>query len=168
MLSTISCQVIWVLYIEEEMKGNSIKFCVVTSIFPDRKISRPWLAVFAFATQNKNIAAPGWNLGYRRGYFSIYKNQTTLIFIRCRRQLSLCSEAEQTIGSLDKEKSFDSNPQAKQLACSGVYSLRSCAPGWNRTNDPLLKRQVLYRLSYGRIYENVIKNISENQKMSIF
>ena len=23
-----------------------------------------------------------------------------------------------------------------------------CALGWNRTNDPLLKRQVLYRLSY--------------------
>ena len=25
-----------------------------------------------------------------------------------------------------------------------------CALGWNRTNDPLLKRQVLYRLSYER------------------
>ena len=26
------------------------------------------------------------------------------------------------------------------------------ALGWNRTNDPLLKRQVLYRLSYERVF----------------
>lgn len=31
---------------------------MVTNIFPDRKISRPRLAIFAFAMQNKNIAAP--------------------------------------------------------------------------------------------------------------
>ena len=31
---------------------------VVTSIFPDGKISRPRLAVFAFSSQNQKIATP--------------------------------------------------------------------------------------------------------------
>lgn len=38
-----------------------------------------------------------------------------------------------------------------------------CAASWNRTNDPLLKRQVLYRLSYSRIslvYNLIIQQIA--------
>ena len=30
----------------------------------------------------------------------------------------------------------------------------SCAPSWNRTNDPLLKREMLYQLSYRRMLRN--------------
>jgi hypothetical protein len=37
----------------------------------------------------------------------------------------------------------------KQLA-GAVFN--RCPPGWNRTNDRLLKRELLYRLSYGRIF----------------
>ena len=36
-------------------------FLIVTNKFPDGNFSRPRLAVFAFASQNKNIAAPWLN-----------------------------------------------------------------------------------------------------------
>ena len=32
---------------------------------------------------------------------------------------------------------------------------QSGVSGWNRTNDPLLKRQVLYRLSYGHMRDTI-------------
>ena len=36
---------------------------------------------------------------------------------------------------------------------TGIYRFfYCCAPSWNRTNDPLLKREMLYQLSYGRMY----------------
>src|SRR3989344_3666591 len=43
-----------------------------------------------------------------------------------------------------------------------------CAPGWDRTNDLILKRDLLYRLSYGRIFFNLtscdnIRNMPKNQ-----
>ena len=58
-----------------------------------------------------------------------------------------------------------------------LHILKICPLGRNRTYDPLLKRQVLYRLSYERIYisdrpaflsvlSNNVKTISNNQKMS--
>ncbi len=40
----------------------------------------------------------------------------------------------------------------KHKTCRRAGVCVFCAPGWNRTNDHLLKRELLYRLSYGRIF----------------
>ncbi len=43
-----------------------------------------------------------------------------------------------------------------------TQSLRSFgAPSWIRTNDPLLKRELLYHLSYGRKFPTQSKNIDK-------
>gem|GEM_PF-3084481 len=36
----------------------------------------------------------------------------------------------------------------------GFFVCIKCAPSWNRTNDPLLKREMLYQLSYRRITQD--------------
>ncbi len=53
-------------------------------------------------------------------------------------------------------------PARTSIKKSGAVQIFfSCAPSWNRTNDPLLKRQVLYRLSYGR-------NLSPDAMLKIY
>ena len=46
-----------------------------------------------------------------------------------------------------------------KLYYEGSNKALSCAASWNRTNDPLLKRQVLYRLSYSRKHQSSSKMI---------
>ncbi len=48
---------------------------------------------------------------------------------------------------------FLSSSLAREFSPS-IYPCRFCPPGWNRTNDHLLKREPLYRLSYGRNTQN--------------
>ncbi len=43
-----------------------------------------------------------------------------------------------------------------------------CALGWNRTNDPLLKRQVLYRLSYECICLKNIKDLCFRKRTVLY
>ena len=51
--------------------------------------------------------------------------------------------------------------QAKQLACSEAYSLRSCALGGNRTPGPLVRSQMLYPLSYERFTHSMYPTVTE-------
>ncbi len=45
-----------------------------------------------------------------------------------------------------------------ELFMAFCQGLENCgAPSWNRTNDPLLKREMLYQLSYGCIYKSFLK-----------
>ena len=41
------------------------------------------------------------------------------------------------------------------LGRTKFHFVQFCPPGRNRTCDPLLKRELLYQLSYGRIYKSI-------------
>ncbi|MEN9604860.1 MAG: hypothetical protein RJB39_545 [Candidatus Parcubacteria bacterium] len=62
------------------------------------------------------------------------------------------SQAIMTISDHDKAQPGPSTTRIRRFIFY-IFSVprNYCAPGRNRTYDPLLKRQVLYRLSYGRM-----------------
>ena len=67
---------------------------------------------------------------------------------------------------LGNEKSFESYPQTKQFVCLGGLSFHSSPPSRIRTYDRLLKRELLYRLSYGRICEKCSRKLGRGEGSS--
>ena len=107
-----------------------------TNNSPDGEFSRPRLAVFAFASQNKNIA-PAFNSLQEQYIFWIY----------FRFQLKALSKG------LEMLHIFAFQPNAGKAVCLLCAAI-SCPPSRIRTYDHQLKRLLLYRLSYGRVIFN--------------
>ncbi len=127
-------------------------FLVITNIFPDGKISRSPLAVSASASQNRNIAARRTSTqNLPQGRFCVLVRPPGIEVYNFSTPCGLFFEKiSHGLRSL-----LESAPRFLR----GRHSLRSCPPTRDRTWDLLLKRELLYRLSYGRIPSKIFSLI---------
>src|SRR3989344_2797090 len=98
------------------------------------------------------------------------KKYTNVLLILCMRNI-ITHLKTLWLQIIPRRHSEFSQPAPRGFACSqNIAVVRTkrkkapkgafcslCAPSWNRTNDLILKRDLLYQLSYGRITTQIYR-----------